>query len=90
MTLQRFIIERDAPAVGSLEMEQMRAGLCKSKDVIRQLGPDIQWAQSYVGGDKYYCVFLAKDEAIVRKHAEMAGLPITRIERVGRVVDPTT
>jgi hypothetical protein len=90
MTLRRFIIERDAPAVGSLEMEQMRAGLSKSKDVMRRLGPDIQWAQSYVGGDKYYCVFLAKDEALIRKHAEMTGLPITRIERVGRIVDPTT
>jgi hypothetical protein len=90
MTLQRFIIERDVPAVGSLEPEQLRAAVSKSKDVLRQLGPDIQWMQSYVGGDKYYCVFVAKDEAIVRKHAEMAGLPITRIERVGKVVDPTT
>jgi hypothetical protein len=90
MTLERFIIERDVPAVGSLEREQLRAAVSKAKDVMRELGPDIQWAQSYVSDDKTFCVYLAKDEAIIRKHAEMAGLPVTRIVRVGRVVDPTT
>jgi len=90
MTLQRFIIERNVPAVGSLEREQLRAAVSKSKDVMRQLGPDIQWAQSYVSDDKTFCVYLARDEAIIRKHAEMAGLPVTRIVRVGRIIDPAT
>jgi hypothetical protein len=90
MTLQRFIIERDVPAVGSLEREQLRAAVSQSKDVMRQLGPDIQWAQSYVSDDKTFCVYLASDEAIIRKHAEMAGLPVTRIVRVGRIIDPAT
>jgi hypothetical protein len=90
MTLQRFIIERDVPAVGSLEREQLRAAVSKAKDVMRQLGPDIQWAQSYVSDDKTFCVYLARDEAIIRKHAEMAGLPVTRIVRVGRIIDPAT
>jgi Protein of unknown function (DUF4242) len=90
MTLQRFIIERDVPAIGSLEREQLRAAVSKSKDVMRQLGPDIQWAQSYVSDDKTFCVYLASDEAIIRKHAEMAGLPVTRIVRVGRIIDPAT
>ena len=90
MTLQRFIIERDVPAVGSLEREQLRAAVSKSKDVMRQLGPDIQWAQSYVSDDKTFCDYLASDEAIIRKHAEMAGLPVTRIVRVGRIIDPAT
>jgi hypothetical protein len=90
MTLQRFIIERDVPAVGTLEREQLRAAVSKSKDVMRQLGPDIQWAQSYVSDDKTFCVYMASDEAIIRKHAEMAGLPVTRIVRVGRVIDPAT
>ncbi|MEH2500361.1 hypothetical protein V1294_006840 [Bradyrhizobium sp. AZCC 1678] len=89
MTLQRFIIER-VPAVGSLEREQLRAAVSKSKDVMRQLGPDIQWAQSYVSDDKTFCVYLASDEAIIRKHAEMAGLPVTRIVRVGSIIDPAT
>lgn len=90
MTLQRFIIERDVPAVGSLEREQLRAAVSKSKDVMRQLGPNIQWAQSYVSDDKTFCVYLASDEAIIRKHAEMAGLPVTRIVRVGSIIDPAT
>ena len=90
MTLQRFIIERDVPAVGSLEQEQLRAAVSKSEDVMSQLGPDIQWAQSYVSDDKTFCVYLASDEAIIRKHAEMAGLPVTRIVRVGRIIDPAT
>ena len=90
MTLQRFIIERDVPAVGSLEREQLRAAVSKSKNVMRQLGPDIQWVQSYVADDKTFCVYLAGDEAIIRKHAEMAGLPVTRIVRVGSIIDPAT
>lgn len=90
MTLQRFIIERDVPAVGSLEREQLRAAVSKSKDVMRQLGPDIQWAQSYVSDDKTFCVYLASDEAIIRKHAEMAGVPVTRIVRVVKVIDPAS
>jgi hypothetical protein len=90
MSLQRFIIERDVPAVGSLEREQLRAAVSRSKDVMRQLGPDIQWAQSYVSDDKTFCVYLASGEAIIRKHAEMAGLPVTRIVRVGRIIDPAT
>lgn len=90
MALQRFIIERDVPEVGTLEREQLRATVSKSVDVMRQLGPDIQWAQSYLCDDKSYCVYLASDEALVRKHAEMAGLPVTRILRVGKIIDPTT
>jgi hypothetical protein len=90
MTLQRFIIERDVPAVGTLEREQLRAAVSKSKDVMRQLGPNIQWTQSYVADDKTFCVYLASDEAIIRKHAEMAGLPVTRIVRVGTIIDPAT
>jgi hypothetical protein len=90
MTLQRFIIERDVPAVGSLEPEQLRAAVSKAKDVLRQLGPDIQWMQTYVADDKTFCVYLAKDEAIIRKHAEIAGIPVTRIVRVGAIIDPAT
>jgi hypothetical protein len=90
MTLQRFIIERDVPAVGSLERDQLRAAISKSRDVLRELGPDIQWAQSYVCDDKTFCVYLAIDEAIIRKHAEMAGIPVTRIVPVRRIIDPAT
>jgi hypothetical protein len=88
MTLQRFIIERDVPGVGSLEREQLRAAVSKANDVVRQLGPDIQWVQSYVADDKTFCVYLASDEAIIRKHAEMAGIPVTRIARIATAIDP--
>jgi hypothetical protein len=57
---------------------------------MRALGPDVQWEQSYVADDKTFCVYLARDEALVRKHAEMAGLPVTRITRVNTIIDPVT
>ena len=90
MALRKFIIERDLPKVGSLEREQLKAAAAKSNDVLRQLGPDIQWAESYVAADKTFCVYLAKDEAIIRKHAEISGFPATKITEVTRMIDPTT
>jgi hypothetical protein len=85
--MQRFIVERDMPAVGSLEREALRAAIARSVAVMRGLGPGIQWEQSYVAGDKTYCVYLANDEALIRRHAEMAGLPVTQIARVGTTID---
>jgi hypothetical protein len=90
MTLHRFIIEREMSGVGTLEREQIRAGVFKSKDVMRQLGPDIQWMQSYATDGGTFCVYLAKGEAIIRKHAEMAGFPVSRIVRVRTIADHTT
>ena len=87
MALQKFIIERDIPKVGR---EQLRQAAAKSNDVLRQLGPDIQWVESYVADNKTFCVYLAKDEAIIRKHAEISGFPATKITTVKTVIDPTT
>ena len=75
MALRRFVIERDIPKVGTFEREQLRAAAGKSNDVLRQLGPDIQWVESYVADDKTFCVYLARDEALIRKHAEISGFP---------------
>jgi len=75
MALRKFIIERDIPKVGTLEREQLRGAAAKSNEVLRQLGPDIQWVESYVADNKTFCVYLAKDEAIIRKHAEVSGRP---------------
>jgi hypothetical protein len=58
--------------------------------VLRQLGPDIQWQESYVANDKTFCVYLAKDEGIIRKHAEISGFPATKITEVSKMIDPTT
>jgi hypothetical protein len=90
MALRRFIIERDIPKVGTLDREQLRGAAAKSNSVLNQLAPDIQWIESYVAADKTFCVYLAKDEAIIRKHAEMSGFPATKITEVRKTIDPTT
>lgn len=88
--MKKFVIERDIPAVGTFEREQLRAAAQKSNEVLAQLGPDIQWVESYVAGDKTFCIYLAKDEAIIRKHAEISGFPATKITEVRKMIDPTT
>ena len=90
MALRRYIIERDIPKVGTFEREQLRAAAAKSNEVLRRLGADIQWLESFVAADKTFCVYLAKDEAIIRKHAEMSGFPATTISEIRTVFDPTT
>jgi hypothetical protein len=90
MALRKFIIERDIPKVGTFEREQLRGAAAKSNEVLRQLGSDIQWQESYVADNKTFCVYLAKDEAIIRKHSEMSGFPATKITAVSKMIDPTT
>jgi hypothetical protein len=90
MTLRKFIIERDIPKVGTFERDQLRGAASKSNDVLRQLGPDIQWLESYVAEHKTFCVYLAKDESIIRKHAEISGFPATKITEIRKMIDPTT
>ncbi|MGH7125909.1 MAG: DUF4242 domain-containing protein [Stellaceae bacterium] len=90
MALRKFIIERDIPKVGTLERDQLRGAAAKSNDVLRKLGPDIQWQESYVADNKTFCVYLAKDEAIIREHAQMSGFPASKITEVRKMIDPTT
>ena len=90
MALRKFIIERDIPKVGTFEREQLRQAAGKSNEVLRQLGPDIQWVESYVAQDKTFCVYLAKDEAVIRKHAEISGFPASKITEVSKMIDPTS
>ena len=90
MSLRRFVIERDIPKVGTFEREQLRAAAAKSNAALAKLGQDIQWIESYLAADKTFCVYLAKDEAIIRKHAEASGFPTTRITEIKRMIDPTT
>jgi uncharacterized protein DUF4242 len=89
-TLRRYIIEREIPKVGTFEREQLRAAAAKSNDALRQLAPDIQWVESYVAENKTFCVYLAREEAVIRKHAEISGFPATKITEVKRIIDPTT
>ena len=88
--MRRYVIERQMPGIGSAERQQFREAAEKSNAVLAQLAPDIQWIESYVTDDTIYCVYMAKDDAVVRKHAEMAGFPANKISEVKRVIDPTT
>lgn len=88
--MRMFIIERNIPAVGSLEREQLREAAAKSNSVLRELGPDIQWNHSYVAGDKTFCVYLAKDESLIHKHAELSGFPADKVTEIRKMIDPTT
>ena len=90
MALRKFIIERDIPDVGSLEREQLRGAAAKSNETLRQLGPDIQWLESFVAANKTFCVYLAKDEDVIKKHAEISGFPATKITEIRKTIDPTT
>ena len=90
MALRKYIIEREIPAVGSFERDQFKGAAAKSNEVLKALGPDIQWQESYVAGDKTFCVYLAKDEGIIKKHAEMSGFPATKITEIRKMIDPTT
>ncbi len=90
MALRKFIIEREIPKVGTLQREQLRGAAGKSNEALRQLAPDIQWQESYVADNKTFCVYLATDESIIRKHAEISGFPATKITEVRRMIDPST
>jgi hypothetical protein len=88
--MQRYLIERDMPGAGKLTLTDLRGGAAKSNAVLRQMGTDIQWVQSYVAGDKVYCVYNATSESLLRQHAALSGFPATKISAVSFVVDPTT
>ena len=88
--MPKFIIERNMPGLGNLTSAELRGASQKSCGVLRDLGPDIQWVESYVTHDKLYCVYVAPDEEMVRKHAELGGFPADRVSKVQRMIDPTT
>ncbi len=88
--MHKYIIERDIPEVGSLEREQLREASTKSNEVLAQLGPEIQWVESYVADNKTFCVYLAASEDLIKKHAEISGFPASKITLVKRMIDPTT
>ena len=88
--MRKYVIERDIPKVGTFEREQLREAAKTSNAALVKLGPDIQWIESYVAADKTFCVYLAKDETIIRRHAEISGFPASIITEVRRMIDPTT
>lgn len=88
--MPQYVIEREMPGVGSLGADDLKGASQTSCSVLRDLGPEIQWVQSYVTDDKIYCVYRAPNEAMIRDHAERGGFPASRISQVRSVIDPTT
>ncbi len=88
--MPKYMIERDIPGAGKLSPQELHAISQKSCSVLKQLGPAVQWVQSFVTGDKVYCVYIAPNEAAVRQHAERGGFPANRISKIETVIDPTT
>ena len=88
--MPKFVIEREIPDAGEMSPEQLQAISQKSCSVLRNLGPQIQWIESYVTDNKIYCVYIAPNEEMVRMHAQQGGFPANRISEVRAVIDPTT
>lgn len=91
--MPRFLIERDIPAAGTMEREDLRAASAKSNDVLvdmRAERKNILWEQSYVANDKIFCIYVADDETLVREHAERSGFPATHVTPLRKRIDPTT
>jgi hypothetical protein len=88
--MPKFVIEREIPGAGKLSPGDLHAISQKSCSVLRRMGPEIQWVESYVTDDKLYCVYIAPDEAAIRQHATEGGFPANRISQVRSRIDPTT
>ncbi len=88
--MPKYVIEREIPGAGNLSAEQLHAISQKSCAVLSKLGPQIQWVESYVTGDKVYCLYIAPNEKLIREHAQQGGFPANRISEVKSVIDPTT
>ena len=88
--MPKFVIERDIPGAGKLGPAELKAISLKSCGVLSSLGPSVNWIQSYVTGDKIYCVYIAPNEEMVREHARQGGFPANRVSEVASVIDPTT
>lgn len=88
--MPKYIIEREIPGAGQLTSQQLNAISQKSCSVLKGLGPQIQWLESYVTDDKIYCVYIAPNEAMVREHAKQGGFPANKVSQIRRMIDPTT
>jgi hypothetical protein len=86
--MPEFVIEREIPDAGQMTEAQVRDISMRSLEVLKNIGPQIQWLHSYVTDDRLYCVYLAPDEAVIREHARKLGVPANRISAVRRLIDP--
>lgn len=88
--MPKYVIEREIPGAGSLSQQELHAISQKSCDVLRKLGPEVQWVHSYVTGNKIYCIYIAPNEDLVREHAKQGGFPANRVSEVTQIIDPTS
>ncbi len=88
--MPKYLIEREIPGAGNLTPQQLHAISQKSCSVLSGLGPQIQWLESYVTGDKIYCVYIAPNEEMIREHARQGGFPANRVAEIKSIIDPTT
>jgi len=88
--MPKYVIEREIPGASKLTAEELKAVSQKSCGVLSNMGPQIQWLQSYVTDDKLYCVYIAPNEEMVREHAKQGGFPANSVSRVATIIDPTT
>jgi hypothetical protein len=88
--MPKYVIEREIPGAGNMSPEQLRAASQTSCGVLQKMGPQIQWQQSYVTGDKLYCIYISPNEEMIREHALQGGFPANRISEIKAIIDPTT
>ena len=88
--MPKYVIEREMPGVGQLSAEELRCASLNSCGILTEMGPQIQWVESYVTDDKLYGIFIAQNEGLVRQHAHQAGFPANNISAVAAIIDPTT
>jgi len=88
--MRKFIVERGIPSIGSAQRDELCAVAASDNKIISELWPDIQWLTSFIAENKTYCIYLAKDEATVRRHSELAGFPADKILELKAMIDPST
>ncbi|MGH9882980.1 MAG: DUF4242 domain-containing protein [Pyrinomonadaceae bacterium] len=88
--MPKYLIEREIPGAGNLSKEELQTISQTSRGVLEKMGPQIQWVESYVTGDKIYCVYVAPDAEMIREHARQGGFPANRVSEITSMIDPTT
>ena len=88
--MNRYVIEREIPGVGSLNGEQLKGAACTSNDALAKLPGKVQWVHSYVADNKTFCIYLAESEAAVQEHAALSGFPANKVTKISGIIDPMT
>jgi hypothetical protein len=88
--MPKYVIEREIPGAGAMSEDELRDVAIKSNTVLTEMGPEIQWIQSYVTTDKLYCIYISPNEEMIHTHAAKGGFPVNRISRVAMIIDPST